>query len=201
MKPSGISIKLFVFSLVSCGFITISGCSSQGDVNFDRYTLTQDVSPKAYDATYQIALDMAPILLQGGIVIQVSDVALRPAKNYRYSANLDSELKILSINEMLKNEISDKYALNIYISKFQGTIDGKVLVDANIRFYDKATGKKILSKPYHIDSELNEDGYDALVSQLKQSYITIMDEAISDFKSVLNDKSVKKSSSKKQKSK
>lgn len=185
MKSKGASFKLLVLSLVSAGLFALNGCSSQGDVNFERYTLTQDVSPQAYDSTYTINLNMAPILLQGGIVIQVSDVALRPAKNYRYSANLDVELKVLAINEFLKHELSDKYASEIYVSKFQGTLDGKVLVEANIRFYNKDTGKTLFSAPYTTETALDSDGYDALVVQLKQSYIGIIENAISDFKAKL----------------
>lgn len=181
-------IKLVVCAFLGINAFILSGCGSTAEVNFERYTLTQTVSPKAYDADYSVKLDMAPILLQGGIVIQVSEVALRPAKNYRYSANLNNELRILAIDEMLRNDVSNKYAADIYVSKFQGTLDGKVLVSANVRFLNKDTEKTLYSKPFAVETSLDSDGYDALVLELKHNYLNIIDEAINEFKQSLNTK-------------
>ena len=44
------------------GALALSGCMSAGEVNFERFTLTQDVQPEAYLHNYDIKLDLAPIL-------------------------------------------------------------------------------------------------------------------------------------------
>lgn len=166
-----------LLGVVALSSIGINGCSlgSSNEVNFDRYTLTLDVDPNTYLSDYLVELTLAPSLDQGGVVLQMSDVTLRPAKNYRYSADLDKELRLLFLDEALKAKLPSnfkEFKTNIYVSKFHGTIDGQALVAFSVQVSDKKTQKVVFQKAYSACSRIEKDGYTALVSELKNSYLT-----------------------------
>lgn len=178
-----------------CGLVgatALSGCMPNSEVNFERYTLIQDVSPMVYESRYQAEVKLPPILDQGGVVLQISDVSLRPAKNYRFSSSLAAELMVLLQNELIKTDIDPRYKFTLYVTKFQGTLDGEVIVEALAQVSDltkaqtsKTTsqpqGKTVFSKAYLKEGKLQGDGYDALVQALKQNYIELTQDLIHDF--------------------
>lgn len=171
---------------VSC--LSLNACSlPNAEVNFDRYTLTLDIDPNAYLSPYEVDLTLAPVLDQGGVVIQMSDVSLRPAKNYRYSSDLDNELRLLFIDEALKAKMPqgfDMLKTKIYVSKFQGTLDGFAIVSLSVQVCQGDEKAKVLfQKSYSQTTKISQDGYNALVSELKNSYLQQVRAFISDYKS------------------
>ena len=168
-----LSLSLVLSSLVS-------GCSlGASEVNLDRYTLTQDIAPESYlNQSYSVNVALAPILNQGGVVIQVSDVSLRPAKNYRYSANLDNELKLLLIDELNKAQSSTRYRYDLFVSKFQGTLDGEAIVEVSWQVSGMRSHREVLRGGKELNSALSEDGYEALVLELKNNYLHLIKEMI-----------------------
>lgn len=176
-----------LLGLLACSSLSVTSCSmGAGEVNFDRYSLTLNIDPKTYlYHQAEVDLSLAPALDQGGVVLQMSDVTLRPAKNYRYSADLDKELRLLLVDELLKADLGtsiQSLKTDVYVSKFQGTIDGLALVAFSVKLSDIKSGKTILLKDYAAQTNIPQDGYDALVSELKNSYLQQVRAFISDFK-------------------
>lgn len=173
-------------ALVGASCLSLSACSlPNAEVNFDRYTLTLDIDPNAYLSPYDIDLTLAPVLDQGGVVIQMSDVSLRPAKNYRYSSDLDNELRLLFIDEALKANMPKEYEqlkTKIYVSKFQGTLDGFAIVSLSVQVCKGDNKQVLFQKAYSQKSKISEDGYNALVSELKNSYLKQVRSFIIDYK-------------------
>lgn len=167
--------------LVPCLSLGLSACSLSEDVNYVRYTLIQDVDPMVYQSSYIVEVQIAPLLDQGSVVLQVSDVSLRPAKNYRYSSQLSNELTLLFLNELHKSDLSTNYQFGLYVSKFQGTLDGKVLVEVLGQVVDSRNKRVIFSKSYNREDTQQSDGYEQLVLSLKENFIDISQEMIADF--------------------
>lgn len=194
-------IKPYVLlGLLALSSFSITGCSlGSNEVNFDRYTLTLDVDPNTYLSDSSVDLTLAPVLDQGGVVLQMSDVTLRPAKNYRYSTDLDKELRWLFINELLKTNLLERFGgLNtaVYVSKFQGTVDGLALVAFSVQVSDKKSNKVLFQKSYSSNTNIEQDGYSALVTELKNGYITEVNNFISEFSAKSQAKASTKAKSK-----
>ena len=164
-----------------CGVLSLSGCAPTEDTHFERYTLTQSIAPEAYDSPYSVSVKLVPILDQGGVVIQLSDVALRPAKNYRFSAQLATELQLLLIDQLQKQEIDPRYHFAVQVTKFQGTLEGRVIVEAYVQVTDaRRNNREVLAQGYVKQSEQRDDGYGSLVTELKSNYLALASQLISD---------------------
>lgn len=176
-------ISVFACALVAVSALLLNGCNSTSEVHFERYTLTQNINPVVYNKLddYQFTLNIPPILAQGGVVLQIDEVSLRPAQAYRYTAELDHELKLLFLDQMIEQNMSKKLSYEVFVSKFQGTIDGQVLVQFNINVKN-AKNKQIFERTYESAQALKADGYSALVEQLKADYLTLVNNFIQDFK-------------------
>lgn len=167
-------------SLLTLGALSLNGCMPTSEVNFERYTLTQDVNPEVYKSKYLAEVKLTPILDQGGVVIQISDVVLRPAKNYRYSTSLAAELNILLLNEMMQSKLDPRYKITLYVTKFQGTLEGQVIVEALAQVTNSKNNRVLLTKAYTKSSLQTQDGYDSLVQALKQNYIALCRDLLQD---------------------
>lgn len=171
------------------GCMTLSSCSvgNTQSSTFDRYSLALDVSPAAFASPYAVALSLAPMLSQGGVVLQLDDVTLRPAKNYRYSSNLDDDLKAIVCDEMMKANLPkafEQVEVAIYVAKFQGTIDGHSLVSVSAKVTDPETNKVYYSKSFNEDSVISADGYGPLVVELKNNFVKITRSMVEVFKTL-----------------
>ena len=120
------------------------------------------------------------------MVLQTSDVTLRPAKNFRYSTSLSDELSLLVCDELITAKAPKDLSYEVYVAKFQGTADGQALV--TVAFKVRAQPKPItaftpvtqqgqtplmpvlMSKSYEHNSALTADGYSALVQALKANF-------------------------------
>lgn len=165
----------------ACGF-ALTGCvNTQQSGNLERYTLTQDVAPQVFLSQQDVTVELATSLQSGGVMIELSDISLRPAQNFRYVDDLDKELRLLTINEYLKNEVPNNYRTAIFISKFQGTLDGQIKLWAYIEVRNQ-NNRLLFRDEFKRESKLNSDGYDALVVGLKESYLGVVDEVIAKIK-------------------
>ncbi len=165
----------------------LTACGSAADVNFERYTLTQDVRAEAFLNEMNVLVSLAPVLEQGGVVLQISDVTLRPAKNHRYSASLDEELRVIFVDELMKASLQKKFEqldYKLYISKFQGTVDGKSIVSVSMQISDPKTKKVVYTGSRTEESDIKSDGYAALVQALKLNYLKSVDSFIADMRAL-----------------
>lgn len=155
--------------LLSSLLITSCSLSGSSDVNYERYSLVEDTVPAAFNTDYGISLDLYGVLKDGGVVLQTSDVSLRPAKNHRWASDLASQLKILLTQELINNGVNTAYKFNVTVTKFQGDLVGNVYISANCIVFN---GKnQILDKNIVYKAKQDDDGYDALVAKLKEGWV------------------------------
>lgn len=166
------------------------GCSQSSEVNLARYSLTLNVAPESYVSPYEIKVKLAPMLDLGGVVIQISDVSMRPAKNYRYTGTLDNELSLLLADELNKAKIPADYKFNLFVSRFHGDLAGQAYVSfaATVSTQKKGQEQIVLQKSYNSVKALQEDGYEHLVTTLKQSYLELLSQLIYDLAATRNEK-------------
>ncbi len=145
-----------------------AGCASEENVNLERYSLVEDLAPTAYTVSYDVTVGLNGVLSEGGIVIQTSPVTLRPAKNYRWSGELSDQLKAMAIDELARQGKGANAVIEIYVSAFQGDLEGNVSIRAACKV--KRHGKEILNREFGYQGRQAQDGYGALVSELKQGW-------------------------------
>lgn len=157
----------------------LTGCisSNQQSTNLERYTLTQDVAPQVFMSKQDVVVKISPALDMGGVMIELSDISLRPAQNFRYVNDLDKELRFLTIDRFMEKGFPTNYHTSIFISKFQGTLDGQVKVWAYIEVRN-SRNKLVYRDEFREETQSQGDGYDPIVSALKSSYLSMIDTVI-----------------------
>lgn len=170
-------------NLATFGICTLLCCSltactnTQQASNLERYTLTQEVAPQVFMSQQDVNVKLASALEMSGVMIELSDISLRPAQNFRYVDDLDKELRLLTINQYLQKDFPKNYHTAIFVSKFQGTLDGQTKVWAYIEVRNHRN-KLVFRDEFKRENKINSDGYDSLVQGLKDTYISIIDEVI-----------------------
>lgn len=147
--------------------LALFGCSTD-EVNYDRYSLVEDVAPDVFDAGYDITLSVNEALNEGGVVLKTSEVTLRSAVNHRWTSDIKEQLAMLIADSLNRYSVSKKLSFKVYISQFYGSTSGETFVKFNVNVTKK--GKVILSKEYSATSKQEHDGYPALVSKLKEDF-------------------------------
>lgn len=177
-------MRYLALAMVSAGLsLALTGCvaSNQQSNNLERYTLTQDVAPQVFMSQQDVTVELAPALNMDGVMIELSDITLRPAQNFRYVDALAKELRLLTIDEYMKQGVPNNYHTAIFISKFQGTLDGQVKLWAYIEVRN-ARNRLIFRDEFKREGKSAEDGYGPIVTSLKDIYIDIIDEVITNIK-------------------
>lgn len=177
-------MRYLALAMVSASLsLALSGCmaANQQSNNLERYTLTQDVAPQVFMSQQDVTVELAPALNMDGVMIELSDISLRPAQNFRYVDALSKELRLLAIDEYLKQGVPNNYHTAIFISKFQGTLDGQVKLWAYIEVRN-SHNRLIFRDEFKREGKIAEDGYGPIVQSLKDTYISIIDEVISKVK-------------------
>lgn len=170
----------FALTLLSAALsIALSGCvsSTQQSTNLERYSLTQNVAPQVFVSQQDVNVELASTLALGGVTIELSDIAIRPAQNFRYADDLDKELRLLTIDRYLERNFPKNYHTAIFISKFQGTLDGNTKVWAYIEVRN-SRNRLLLREEFKTESKAKADGYAPIVEELKNSYLSIIDQVI-----------------------
>lgn len=169
-------LSLFLVSIAASTLLC--GCMSLNQQsNLERFTLTQDIAPQVFMSQQDVHVELTPALSLGGVTIELSDIAIRPAQNFRYVDDLDKELRLLTINRFMERGFPNNYHTSIFVSKFQGTLDGETKVWAYIEIRNNRN-KLVFRDEFKVESKTTADGYSPLVSSLKASYISIIDSTI-----------------------
>lgn len=174
MKRSRITV---ITTVLLCS--VLCACSSS-QVNYERYSLTENVNSSSFIVKRPINVEISDVLNDGGIVIKTSNVSLQSANNHRWVSDLKEQLRVI-LNDILdKNSISSDLSLNVYVSKFYGTLDGHCIIDMNV---DLFKGKiSLFSKNYSFNRQQKNDGYQSLVDTLKSGFESLCEEISSDIK-------------------
>lgn len=166
---------------VLCGSLlalTLNGCSSDS-VNYDRYSLIEDIAPDVFDANYDITLSVNEALNEGGVVLKTSDVTLRSAVNHRWTSDIKEQLAMLLADSLSKYSVSNRLKIKVHVSKFYGSTSGQTYVNFNC-IVSKGSSKPHFVKEYSLNGTQAKDGYASLVSKLKEDYVSLSDKFAQD---------------------
>lgn len=118
--------------ILTAALLAAAGCSSE--VNFERYSLTQQCAPAAYTNPCGIKLTVSPALSAGGIVLQTGPHTLLSAREHRWAQPLETELIILLNQSLLQlcaaeaglQERIKALDIQVLVTAFQGSLSGEV---------------------------------------------------------------------------
>lgn len=159
----------------------LAGCGANSEsVSLDEYSLLEGTGSAALTAPYSVTVRLHGIVDSQGIVIRTSDVTYRPAVRHLWSGELADELKLILSDSLLRYGVNDNVALDVDVMKFNGSLDGQVEIDAWI---SAVNGRKtLLSRAFTYNGQQSQDGYAALVRELKRGWTVIADEVCSQLK-------------------
>ncbi len=164
------------------GVAMLGGCSNDTPSQI-RYSMVQDLQPETMSGSEKINLQLNPVLDGGGIVLQVSEHSLREARFHRWAEPLNEQLEALVINTMKhENFILRDQTLDVYVSRFQGSEEGKIYVSASFSVIN-AKGEPIRTASRQLETQQQTAGYDALVSALRSCFDKLCHEAITELNS------------------
>lgn len=173
--------KYATIAIMAASLTMLAGCGANSEsVSLDEYSLLEGTGSAALTAPYSVTVRLHGIVDSHGIVIRTSDVTYRPAARHLWSGELADELKLILSDSLLRYGVNENVALDVDVMKFNGSLDGQVEIDAWI---SAVNGKKtLLSRAFTYNGQQSQDGYAALVRELKRGWTMIADEVCSQLK-------------------
>lgn len=168
-------MKRFSVYFLSCLFLF--GCSSQ-EVSYDRYSLVEDIDSHSFIPSYDICVDLYSTLDDGGIVIKTTDVTLRAANHHRWASDLKSQILVIINKHLSEYQVRKDLDIDISVNKFYGSVDGNVYIDLYADV--KRNNRNYFQHSYSFLSKQEEDGYGALVKELKRGLDSIANKLAQD---------------------
>lgn len=182
--------KHWFYAVMLVSITALSGCASKPEP-IATYALTQEASSAVMKTHHTGSLPLVqiePVMMAGylngnGIVVKTSPTQYVQAKNNIWIDNINQQIEeklVSNLQGMVSNYdvmssrlslgVSQKtqYKVSIYISDFYGHYDGYALLSGQWQIKNEQ-GKVIKMKPFTIKTQLNEDGYDALVYAMSQN--------------------------------
>lgn len=172
----------------------LAGCASSGPAP-QRYTL-----PAAAEGHQAVAGAEAEHLLLlrpprlahyldvDGLVMQVDDITLVEARGHQWAEALGRQLerglrgrlasRLLDTRVMLDEagvREPDGLSLRLELDRFQGRHDGLAVIGGQWQLRD-AEGRLLAMEPLRAETELDDDGYPALVRALGRGWDRVADE-------------------------
>lgn len=185
------SLVLRHCALVLLAVLGLTGCASTPSPSY-RYTLPLDTisAPRATtDPTHTLVvrpIRMANYLDSEGIVLQLDDITLNQAREHLWAEELGRQLE-RGLRHRLANRLadtrvlgagtanSDALSLRLEVERFQGRYDGLAIASGQWQLHD-AQGQLLTQEPFSAQTELDADGYPALVRALGQSWDKVADQ-------------------------
>tara|TARA_B100000700_G_scaffold144292_1_gene160349 strand:- start:15867 stop:16496 length:630 start_codon:yes stop_codon:yes gene_type:complete len=132
-------------------------------------------------------LAMASFLEQQGIVLQLDDITLNPARDHLWAEELGPMLE-RGLRRRLAHRLPSTrilaeanpaappraMTLRLEIERFQGRYDGQAVAAGQWQLRD-AEGELLTLDTFEVETPLDADGYPALVRALGQSWDTLAD--------------------------
>lgn len=132
-------------------------------------------------------LAMASFLEQQGIVLQLDDITLNPARDHLWAEELGPMLE-RGLRRRLAHRLPSTrilaeanpaappraMTLRLEIERFQGRYDGRAVAAGQWQLRD-AEGELLTLDTFEVETPLDADGYPALVRALGQSWDTLAD--------------------------
>lgn len=168
----------FKLSVAVFFVVLLTACARQ-PVENHRYflpkaDLTQPAGKPAARLLQISNVQLADFLNGGGLVLQLDDITLNQAKNHLWADDLRQQ-----INRALRDRLNQQQQaftvvgpqtdadlrLSLVIDAFHGRQDGLALTSGQWQLHT-AEGERIQLQNFHLQTELREPGYPALVRAL-----------------------------------
>ncbi|MBB3329203.1 hypothetical protein BDK63_000039 [Halomonas campaniensis] len=173
---------------------TLAGCASPGPAP-QRYALPDAVDPAGpaagAEAEHLLLLRsprLAHYLDVEGLVMQVDDITLVEARGHQWAEALGRQLERglrarlaarLPDTRVMLDEVGVRepgaLALRLELDRFQGRHDGLAVIGGLWQLRD-AEGRLLAMAPLQVETELDDDGYPALVRALGRGWDSAADE-------------------------
>lgn len=170
--------------LIVAAAMMLAACSSESNRGKAYYQLpvnaqpvTQAVNQSDSRLLWIDQITLADYLSASGLVYQTSDVQYVIATNNLWASPLDQQLRntlIVNLGQAMPGWIvasqplnNEQNALTVNVTGFHGRYDGKVIVSGEWLLKQK---EKLISRPFRIELNQPEDGYDALVRSLAAAW-------------------------------
>ncbi|AMD00119.1 PqiC family protein [Halomonas chromatireducens] len=170
----------------------LSGCATTS-VPANRFMLPDSQAvPSGGPGADHVLLVRAPRLAHyldvDGIVLQLDDISLNAARQHLWAEPLGRQLergmrarlaKRLGDTRVLRDEGSqrdpDALFLRLEVDSFQGRYDGLAVASGQWQLL-AADGTLVAMENFHAETELDDDGYPALVRALGRSWDQVADQ-------------------------
>ncbi|MFC3285425.1 PqiC family protein [Litchfieldella rifensis] len=168
----------------------VTGCASS-PASATRYTLPEgsdSVTEGKASAPYTLVvrpLRVADYLDAEGIVLQLDDITLNQAREHQWAEDLSRQLE-RGLRQRLANRLPDTHVLSddvadtdslrllLTVDRFQGRYDGLAIAGGQWQLRD-ARGRLLAQESFSAETELDADGYPALVRALGRSWDKVAD--------------------------
>lgn len=178
--------------LISSVFISLAACAGTSP-DVQRYQLpTAALSDRSEQVQRPVIL-LAPVALsellyQPGIVMQIDDITLHPARHHVWANDLQQQLTLglqrrlqhrldnhlVLVNRLSGQHTADKH-LSIRLDAFQGHYEGFALTEGQWQLLSR-DGALERNATIQLQTELNSDGYAALVRALGNNLDQLADQ-------------------------
>ncbi len=165
---------------------SLSFCASE-PIPINYYLLSgnapQGVTVQAAENKKTLVLEtvqVADFLRQSGIVMQTADTQVQVSKRHLWAETLDTALPKLLFKELQKQsndfnfylKYSDfvprsDFKLLVQIDSFQATEQGEVICSGRYQIINETDHSQIVTVDFKFNRELQVDGYDHAVEQLR----------------------------------
>lgn len=167
--------------------LLFTSCGST-EVNFERYSLLEDNLFDGTCSNSEVTVKPFGVLNDGSVVLKISDVTLRPAKNHRWSSDLGTQLEMLFKKTLCeKIKTSGTYEYNMELYKFYGDRDGNVSIEVRLSVLD-TDGTLLNSKIFSRELHQEGDGYAALVRSLKEGWLLVCEDMANSWQELVSSK-------------
>ena len=156
----------------------LAGCVSGTDQdNLQRYSLIENISTYALSSDLDVKVRLLTPLERGGLVIKTSDVALYVATAHKWTSELDEQLRLLTVNELLRYQVPGSTSFDIQVRQLYGSVDGVVYISFAATV---SSGERIFKRSYETSFKQFADGYDYLVVSLRKGYVDLVNRLAAD---------------------
>jgi len=180
--------RLFISSL----FICLAACAGTAP-EVQRYQLPSTALTDRSERVQQPVILLAPVVLsellyQPGIVMQLDDITLHPARQHVWANDLQQQLTLglqrrlqqrldnhLVLVDRLSGQNTADKQLRIRLDAFQGHYEGFALTEGQWQLLDR-DGALEKNASIQLQTVLNEDGYAALVRALGNNLDQLADQ-------------------------
>lgn len=164
-------MKYLLFPPLLALLLAVSACTSAPATPARQYLLPAATRPAVATQVPDLSLHLAGYLDQGGIVLRSSPVTITTARQHRWADPLADQLLRALRYHLSQDGVPAEGQLSVTVIRFQGSGDGHAEVAGHWHYRnDRGIDK---SGRFQTHRALQQDGYDALVTQLDAAWAAV----------------------------